>query len=109
MLSFLLRGNLRSVTGTIFRPFSVNNVAETVSTSVKSNTKKVVNEKLVMVKKNDIPQSPLKMKFLVRLVRDAWMPDALAQMKFSPKHRADDIAKLLKVCAKHLSVNNFMC
>lgn len=93
-----LRVNFRSTSCSIFRPFSVKNVTETISTEAKNSTKKVANEKLVMVKKNDISQSPLKMKFLVRLVRDAWMPDALAQMKFSPKHRAEDIAKLLKVC-----------
>ena len=53
--------------------------------------------KIVIARKKDIPQSPLKMKFLVSLVRKAWVPDALAQLKFSPKHRAIDIKKLIMV------------
>ena len=54
-------------------------------------------EKIVMAKKTNIAQSPLRMKFLARLVRDTWVPDAMAQMKFSPKHRAEDILKIIKV------------
>ena len=53
--------------------------------------------KIVIARIKDIPQSPLKMKFLVSLVRKAWVPDALAQLKFSPKHRAIDIKKLILV------------
>ena len=51
--------------------------------------------KIVIARKKDIMQSPLKMKFLVSLVRKAWVPDALAQLKFTPKHRAIDIKKLI--------------
>eukprot|EP01035_Chromulina_nebulosa_P018179 gene18179-23837_t len=36
------------------------------------------------------------MRFLVMLIRDAWIPDALAQLKFSPKPRCDDVAKIVK-------------
>lgn len=57
------------------------------------------NEKFVIVKKANLRQSPLKMRFLVMLVRRKWMPDALAQLKFSPKHRAPDVAKVLRVRA----------
>lgn len=53
--------------------------------------------KVILLTKKHVPQSPLKMKFLVRLVRGSWIPDAMAQMKFSPKHRAADIAKMLNV------------
>lgn len=95
MFSFL-RGNVRTVSNNILRPFSVKAAGESASTEAKKVVKKV-DPKLIMVKKDDVPHSPLKMKFLVRLVRDAWMPDALAQMKFSPKHRAQDIGKMLKV------------
>lgn len=62
-----------------------------------SSSSNVYNEKLVVAKKTNIGQSPLKMKFLLRLVRGEWMPEALAQMKFSPKHRAEDVAKILRV------------
>jgi hypothetical protein len=55
--------------------------------------------KVILLTKKHVPQSPLKMKFLVRLVRGSWIPDAMAQMKFSPKHRAADIAKMLNVCS----------
>ena len=30
-------------------------------------------------------------------VRDKWVPDALAQLKFSPKMRSPDIAKIVEV------------
>jgi ribosomal protein L22 len=52
---------------------------------------------LVEVKKSNLKQSPLKMQFLAMLVRDTWLPDALAQLKFSPKHKAVDLAKMVKV------------
>mmetsp|Transcript_21994 Transcript_21994/g.31598 ORF Transcript_21994/g.31598 Transcript_21994/m.31598 type:complete len:175 (+) Transcript_21994:7-531(+) len=50
---------------------------------------------IVIAKKSNIKQSPLKIKFLVSLIRNAWVPDALAQLKFSPKHRAVDISRLV--------------
>jgi hypothetical protein len=59
--------------------------------------------KIVIARKKDIMQSPLKMKFLVSLVRKAWVPDALAQLKFTPKHRAIDIKKLILVSIIFLS------
>ena len=83
---------------------------------------------VIQTTKKDIAQSPLKMRFLVMLVRklkyfslpfifclfyrsltdvmvflkvrDCWMPDALAQMKFSPKHRSTEISQMLKVCSQ---------
>ena len=71
----------------------------------------------VKVFKRDITQSPKKVRFLLKLVccadcgnavvvvmsntllqvRNAWVPDALAQMKFSPKHKAVDVAALIQV------------
>ncbi len=64
----------------------------------KTANRKVVDEgKVILLTKKHIKQSPLKMKFLVRLVRNAWIPDAVAQMKFSPKHRAEDIARIINV------------
>lgn len=54
--------------------------------------------KVILLTKKHVKQSPLKMKFLVRLVRGSWVPDAVAQMKFSPKHRAQDIGRILNVC-----------
>lgn len=38
----------------------------------------------------------MKINFLVELIRGKWLPDALAQLKFSPKHRADDVAKIVQ-------------
>ena len=49
--------------------------------------------------KRNIKQSPLKIKFLVSLIRKAWVPDALAQLNFSPKHRAVDVAKIVSRAA----------
>jgi large subunit ribosomal protein L22 len=51
---------------------------------------------IIEASKENIAQSPWKMNFLVKLVRGAWLPDALAQLKFSPKHRATDISKIVK-------------
>jgi hypothetical protein len=53
--------------------------------------------KVVVANKRNIGQSPFRMRFLAKLVRNAWVPDALAQMKFSPKHKAEDVAKIIKV------------
>ena len=50
----------------------------------------------ILVGKREIKQSPWKMKFLVSLVRNTWVPDALAQLKFSPKHRCEDVARIVK-------------
>lgn len=64
-------------------------------------------EKIVLLTKKHLQQSPLKMKFLVRLVRNTWVNDALAQMKFSPKHRSEDIAKVIRVCF-HRSIDSVL-
>lgn len=71
-----------------------------VENSSKAQTHKALkgnSDKVIIAKKTNINQSPLKIKFLCSLVRDAWMPDAIAQMKFSPKPRANDVMKILKV------------
>eukprot|EP00981_Chlorochromonas_danica_P006689 scaffold1460_cov156-Ochromonas_danica.AAC.3 len=65
--------------------------------SVKSAAAAKTADKVIVARKSNISQSPLKIKFLVSLIRDTWMPDALAQMKFSPKPRSEDVAKILKV------------
>lgn len=51
---------------------------------------------IIQAKKSNIPQSVWKMNTLVKLIRGAWAPDALAQLKFSPKHRARDVAKIVR-------------
>ena len=51
---------------------------------------------VVQARKKNIPQSPWKMNFLVKLVRGKWVPDALAQLKFTPKRRAEDVSKILQ-------------
>jgi large subunit ribosomal protein L22 len=38
----------------------------------------------------------MKLSWLATLIRGAWVPDALAQLKFSPKHRAIDFAKMIQ-------------
>jgi large subunit ribosomal protein L22 len=50
---------------------------------------------VIEASKKNIPQSPWKMRFLVMLARGKWLPDALAQLKFTPKRRAEDVAKIL--------------
>jgi hypothetical protein len=59
--------------------------------------KKQLDARVVSTKKSNIDQSPLKMRFLVQLVRNKWVPDALAQMKFTPKRKGIDIAKIIRV------------
>lgn len=59
--------------------------------------KKFQEDSEVWVRQRNLKQSPLKMKFLVMLIRKAWIPDALAQLKFSPKHRATDLSAMIKV------------
>ena len=49
--------------------------------------------------KRNIPQSPWKMNFLVKLVRNKWLPDAMAQLKFSPKMRSEEVGLIIKRAA----------
>ena len=51
---------------------------------------------IIQAKKSNLPQSVWKMNTLVKLIRGAWAPDALAQLKFSPKHRARDVGKIVR-------------
>lgn len=66
---------------------------------VKAKAAAVENATEVIVKKSNVKHSPIRMKFLAMLIRDTWLPDALAQLKFSPKHKAVDLAKMVKVDA----------
>lgn len=94
------------------RSFSVNEVTKRsrtvildvndANTGLAKNKKVEENGKLIKLYKKGIKQSPLRMKFLVRLVRRTSVLDALAQMKFSPKHRTDVIQELLEVCDNRL-------
>ncbi len=77
-------------------------LCRTLSTTVNSPTNHATGKQkpnqavLIHSAKKNVPQSPWKMNFLVKLVRGRWLPDALAQMKFSPKHRSEDVAKILQ-------------
>lgn len=51
---------------------------------------------VVEARKKNIAQSPWKMNFLVKLVRGKWVPDALAQLKFTPKRRGEDVSKIVQ-------------
>jgi ribosomal protein L22 len=55
---------------------------------------------VVEAAKKNIDQSPWKMNFLVKLVRGRWYPDAMAQLKFSPKGKAPEVAQVLQRAAK---------
>lgn len=87
--------------------FKLATVLQTTTTTTRSISKQrrtprviAATDSLVEIKKKNIPQSPLKMKFLVKLIRGAWVPDALAQLKFTPKHRAVDLTKIInRACA----------
>lgn len=69
-----------------------------MSTPAKKLSRYVNSETTVVTAaKKGVKQSPLKMKFLVGLIRNRWVPDALAQLKFSAKHRAIDVAKIVNV------------
>jgi len=57
---------------------------------------KMTSAIVIEARKKNVPQSPWKMNFLVKLVRGKWVPDALAQLKFSPKRRAEDVAKIVQ-------------
>eukprot|EP01032_Pedospumella_encystans_P022088 gene22088-25038_t len=85
MFARALRPNFATVSG--LRQFSV--AAKAKAAAVESATE-------VVVRKSNVKHSPLRMKFLAMLIRDTWLPDALAQLKFSPKHKAVDLAKMVK-------------
>jgi len=46
--------------------------------------------------KRNISQSPWKLRFLVTLAHQKWYPEAMAQMKFSPKLYSKEIGDILK-------------
>jgi large subunit ribosomal protein L22 len=46
------------------------------------------------------------MKFLLTLIRNTWVPDALAQLKFTPKMLATDISKILRRAAAVAKINH---
>jgi hypothetical protein len=77
-----------------FNPLRGSQIAKFSSALAKPKNSKI---QAVVVRKKNIDQSPLKMKFLVSLVRGLWVPDAMAQLKFSPKHKAVDIGKMMQV------------
>lgn len=54
---------------------------------------------VINVAKKNIKQSPWKMNFLIKLARDQWLPEALAQLKFTPKRRAPEVTALLNRAA----------
>jgi len=70
--------------------------AEAASTSATANSPTLPARVRVEACKKNIPQSPWKMNFLVKLVRGRWVPDALAQLKFSPKRRCDEVMKVVQ-------------
>jgi hypothetical protein len=59
--------------------------------------------------KRDVTQSPKKVRFLLKLVRGAWVPDALAQMKFTPKHKAVEVSALIRVRQRRLYEIYIIC
>jgi len=87
--------NARFLSQAAQKPITPSFVEKPVAQSIANNAPS--EAKVILLTKKHLKQSPLKMKFLVRLVRGSWIPDAVAQMKFSPKHRAEDIAKILNV------------
>ena len=52
----------------------------------------------------DIEKSPWKMRFLLMLVRRTWVPDALAQLKFTAKHQTEHIARNIFHCIHEAKV-----
>lgn len=75
-----------------------SSVEASINKIIPIKTKTIAGEsQIVEVKKKNLKQSPMKIGFLVKLINRSWVPDALAQLLFSPKHRAVDIAKLVKV------------
>ncbi len=91
----------------LLNPFvstSRNFVAKTAITNATEHATQKTESKVVVANKRNIGQSPFRMRFLARLVRNAWVPDALAQMKFSPKHKAEDVAKIIKVTSLCIAV-----
>ena len=90
----------------IFKPSSIlskqasllRSLSSTASSaSIEGKSKSNNNPVIIEAAQKNISQSPWKMRFLVTLARGKWLPEALAQMKFSPKRRSDDISKILNI------------
>ena len=50
-------------------------------------------------KHEGIRTSPVKLNLIAKLVRRLWVPEALAQLEFSPKRHAPTVAAALEKCA----------
>ena len=83
----------RSLSAPLCRAFAAEAAPDAATASEKLHSKGPV---LIRSAKKNIAQSPWKMNFLVKLARGRWLPDALAQMKFSPKGRSEEVAKILQ-------------
>ena len=91
MLALQNRRSLLSVPRLYLR----SNASTTAAKASTGPSLQGVEDWITVSRKRNIRQSPLKMKFLLTLIRDAWVPDALAQLKFSPKIKSPDVAKIL--------------
>ena len=49
-----------------------------------------------------IRHSPRKLNLIAKLVRRLWVPDALAQLQFTPKRFAPTVAAAIERCAQPL-------
>ena len=103
MLSRIFKPTVRSVAMILkpmrLQPFS-STTAAPANQAASTSSSNTVSKFEVEACKRDLDQSPWKMRFLVYLIRDAWVPDAMAQLKFNPKPKCMDVAKLLnRACA----------
>lgn len=88
----------------MLRSLSMLRLSATTSSAVRGsglrwlssvNTEAKEEPVIVEASKKNISQSPWKMNFLVTLARGKWYPDAMAQLKFSPKGKAPEVGALL--------------
>jgi len=73
---------------------------------IAAEKRKEEQKHLYFAKLNGIPSSPRKMRYVVDMVRGMEVNRALAVLKFSKKHAAADVEKLLRSAIANWEVKN---
>lgn len=73
---------------------------------LRAEARKETNKSLYIAKLNDVPTSPLKMRLVADLIRGKKVEKALQILKFSKKHTADRVKKLLLSAVSNWQAKN---
>ncbi|MBR4388128.1 MAG: 50S ribosomal protein L22 [Prevotella sp.] len=73
---------------------------------IAADKRKEANKSLYFAKLNDVPSSPRKMRYVVDMIRGVEVNRALGILRFSKKHAAKDVEKLLRSAIANWEAKN---